>query len=195
MKKEDFRVKRTKKNIKEGFMTLMKDKPYNKITIKEITEKAEVNRNTFYLHYLDKDDLLDKLMNDSFQKMTDRMKTDQVMNIRELNYDIFYKVVMNQFIAVEEDLEFFNLILGDDSIPYLQSKFVNVIKTHMSQGQKKDDMVKLKLAYIEYLSSGLTGLIKFWLKNKSQYTIEEMTELVIDIYSNDVLESLSKMDK
>lgn len=195
MKKEDFRVRRTKRNIKEAFMLLMKVKPYNKITIKEITEKADVNRNTFYLHYLDKDDLLDKMMNDSFQKMTDRMKTDQATKTIDLNYDIFYVIVMNQFAAVEEDLEFFNLILGDDSIPYLQSKFVNVIKSHMSQGQKKEDMARSKVAYIEYLSSGLTGLIKFWLKNKSQYTIEEMTELVIDIYSNDVLEALGKMDK
>jgi AcrR family transcriptional regulator len=47
----DRRVIKTRTNIKHAFMQLAMDKQYNKITIKDITEQAKVNRTTFYLHY------------------------------------------------------------------------------------------------------------------------------------------------
>ncbi len=56
-KKTDLRVIRTKKSIKRALLGLLKEKNYNKITIQDISEEAIINRNTFYLHYLDKDDL------------------------------------------------------------------------------------------------------------------------------------------
>lgn len=188
MNKEDFRIRRTKNSIKEAFLNLMKEKPYNKISVKEITRDAVINRNTFYLHYMDKDDLLDKLLNESLLRMKDSMEEKSTEEIADLNYDIFYHIVYNQFKAVEDDIDFFNLVLGDDSIPYLQAKFVLVIKRHMSQGSHL--ISKERMAYIEFLSAGLTGLIKFWLKNRETYTCEELATIVINIYSKDVLLSL-----
>jgi AcrR family transcriptional regulator len=47
----DKRVIKTRTNIKNAFMQLAMEKQYNKITIKDITENAKVNRTTFYLHY------------------------------------------------------------------------------------------------------------------------------------------------
>jgi len=194
MNKEDFRVRRTKKSIKSAFMALMNEKAYAKISIKELTEKAVVNRNTFYLHYLDKDDLLDKIMSESLQKMVDSMQSNQIDQLSDLTYDVFYQLVHNQFRAVEEDLDFFRLVFEDDSIPYLQSKFANVIKNHMSGGYRFNDLPKLKQAYIEYLSSGIAGLIKFWLKNIDNFSSEDMTSIVIDIYSKDVLDVLRRLE-
>jgi AcrR family transcriptional regulator len=193
MKKEDFRVKRTKHSIKNAFLNLMKNKAYAKISIKEITEVAIVNRNTFYLHYLDKDDLLDKLLNESLSKMISSMESKESTRLAELTYSEFSKLVQNQFTVVEEDLEFFQLIFEDESIPYLQTKFSNVVKHHMSGGEQFDSLSKKRQAYITFLSSGLTGLMKFWLKNKEHYSSEEMTAIVIDIYAEDVLEVLKKL--
>ena len=52
-KELDPRYQRTHKSIKEAFASLICEKPYSKITINEITNRALVNRNTFYLHYPD----------------------------------------------------------------------------------------------------------------------------------------------
>ena len=49
----DKRVIRTKENIKTAFMQLMLESNLDKITVSEITNKAKVNRSTFYLHYSD----------------------------------------------------------------------------------------------------------------------------------------------
>lgn len=53
MRKSDARVRYTKRVIKESFLTLLREKPVNKITVKEVCELAELNRATFYSHYSD----------------------------------------------------------------------------------------------------------------------------------------------
>ena len=53
MRKSDARVRYTQRVIKESFLTLLREKPVNKITVKEVCELAELNRATFYAHYSD----------------------------------------------------------------------------------------------------------------------------------------------
>lgn len=59
--KSDARVRYTKMKIKETFFQLLEKKDYSLITVTELCEKAEINRTTFYKHYLDIHDLLKKL--------------------------------------------------------------------------------------------------------------------------------------
>ena len=56
-KKEDLCVQKTKKNIKEPFLTLLEEKPLDKIHVQEILDTVQINRATFYKYYLDKYDL------------------------------------------------------------------------------------------------------------------------------------------
>ncbi|MDD7718037.1 MAG: TetR/AcrR family transcriptional regulator, partial [Eubacteriaceae bacterium] len=53
MRKTDARIRYTQRILKESFLTLLKQKPVNKITVKEVCEIAELNRATFYAHYSD----------------------------------------------------------------------------------------------------------------------------------------------
>ena len=51
----------TKSDIKEAFIQLLATRNLEDITISQLTKKAGVNRSTFYLHYLDKQDFLEQL--------------------------------------------------------------------------------------------------------------------------------------
>ena len=53
----DLRIKRSRKYLIEALLTLMKDKPLQKISVRDITQEAMVNRSTFYAHFTDKYDL------------------------------------------------------------------------------------------------------------------------------------------
>ena len=53
LRKRDARVRYTQRVIKESFLSLLREKPINKITVKEVCELAELNRATFYAHYSD----------------------------------------------------------------------------------------------------------------------------------------------
>ena len=61
MRKTDARIRYTRRVIKESFLSLLREKPVNKITVKEVCELAELNRATFYAHYSDCFALLDSI--------------------------------------------------------------------------------------------------------------------------------------
>ncbi len=62
--KTDCRTRYTRQTLKDILMEELKNKPYNKITVTEICQKADINRSTFYLHYIDMDDLLKDILDD-----------------------------------------------------------------------------------------------------------------------------------
>lgn len=54
----DKRVQKTKGLLHEALATLIREKAYDSISIKEILDRANVGRSTFYMHFRDKDELL-----------------------------------------------------------------------------------------------------------------------------------------
>lgn len=65
----DLRVKRTTKNIKDAFFELRKKKSLDKISVKELSELAMINKATFYLHYRDIYELSDTLENELIERI------------------------------------------------------------------------------------------------------------------------------
>ena len=64
LKKEDRRVRRTKKLLTQALTELLQKKQINEITVKELTDLADMNRGTFYLYYKDIFDMLEKIENE-----------------------------------------------------------------------------------------------------------------------------------
>ncbi|MFD1067933.1 TetR/AcrR family transcriptional regulator [Oceanobacillus locisalsi] len=62
--KTDLRILRTRRLIMDAFISLSEKKEFNDIRITDITEEAMVNRATFYYHYNDKYDLLEKVLSE-----------------------------------------------------------------------------------------------------------------------------------
>ena len=73
--KTDARVKYTKMVLKKALLELMQHKPVNKITVKEICERAELNRATFYAHYSDCFDLLESIEEELFEQFERSMQS------------------------------------------------------------------------------------------------------------------------
>ena len=65
MKKEDRRVRRTRKILTQALTDLLQQKQVNEITVKELTDLADMNRGTFYLYYKDIYDMLGKIQDEN----------------------------------------------------------------------------------------------------------------------------------
>jgi len=65
----DPRVKRTRQLLQQAFMEIMQEKGFTAMTVQDITERATVNRGTFYAHFADKYALLDAITRERFQEM------------------------------------------------------------------------------------------------------------------------------
>ena len=66
----DLRILKTRMAIKNAFLELMDEKAFEKITISDITQKAMINRGTFYSHYKDKPDLVDQIENEILDEVS-----------------------------------------------------------------------------------------------------------------------------
>ena len=65
----DLRIVKTRKAINDSFYELFEQKDFDKITVKDITEHAQIGRKTFYLHYIDKYDLLGRIVDKKFEAL------------------------------------------------------------------------------------------------------------------------------
>lgn len=75
-KKEDLRVIRTKKLIFTAFINLIQEKDYNSITVQDISDRAMINRSTFYSHFKDKQDVLDQVFSYALTPMFQNIESD-----------------------------------------------------------------------------------------------------------------------
>lgn len=73
----DLRIQRTRKCIQDAFVEIRKRKDIEKITVKEIAERAIINKATFYNHYESVYDLSDKLENEAIDRVIERMHPEE----------------------------------------------------------------------------------------------------------------------
>lgn len=78
-KNNDRRVKRTKKILRESLMKLLDEKQVGKITVKELTEAAEINRSTFYFYYKDVPDMIGQLQDEIFESFQTEVLGEQAV--------------------------------------------------------------------------------------------------------------------
>jgi len=65
----DRRIGRTRQVLKEGFIAVMREKGFPSVSVKDIADRANVNRGTFYIHYQDKYMLLDEIVRERFLQL------------------------------------------------------------------------------------------------------------------------------
>ncbi len=96
MKKLDARKRYTQKVLKEALLTLMREKPVNRITVKEICELAEINRATFYAHYSDCFALLESIENELIEAFEQSLKLVSSFDVTALIEAIYDMVDKNE---------------------------------------------------------------------------------------------------
>lgn len=195
-KKSDIRKIRTKSFIKKAFLKLLEEKNYCKITVADITQEALINRNTFYLHYLDKKDLLQKISSECLIKINDCMETSkEIFKIKGFGYDHLYNIINTIFKIIDKDSDFYKVILTNKSIPYYSSEFRNLVKKSIHTGLNFHNKITAENSeiYSEYMTAGFISVVKYWLNTDKKYSVDEISRLVIDLYSNDILKLTKKI--
>lgn len=79
---QDRRVHRTRMRLQQAMLELLKEKDARSITVRELTQRADVNRGTFYAHYKDVFDLLDQMEQDLFQRLTQLLSSYSTQDLQ-----------------------------------------------------------------------------------------------------------------
>lgn len=174
-KKMDRRVKYSLMVIKNSFIKLLKQKPISKITIKEICSDADVNRATFYAHYLDQYDLLQQIEQELIDGINGYLYGHDLNYISEAPVDMLEKILE----YVKENAELFDLLLSLNGDIKFQQEVIKIIGgQHFSKmTTDKDSSEYMFLFY----ASGSIGVIQKWLKDGMKKDPREMSELILKL--------------
>jgi AcrR family transcriptional regulator len=186
-RKPDRRVARTVRLLREALMQLVVEKGYDAITIQDITDRADVSRTTFYLHFRDKDDLLITSMEMLYDTLTEpylgrppappaqeaalmRADTTDFRHIAE--FATFYRAIMSS--------------KGSATFVYHLRKYLaervelNLLTRLLPPGTQP----RLPLPFIAYfIAGGQLGVTQWWFDNDMKVSPEEMSVMMFDIAS------------
>lgn len=184
--KEDRRVRKTKDALRSGLLQLMKKKPINEITVKELTELVDINRATFYNHYRDIYDLLASIEKEMYEEI------QRTLNRYTLNKEIYQQRIsfsagqtplplfLEIFHFLVENLEMCLFLLNDKGDSEFIEKVLNYGKhKYIEEWQKIYHVQNLELleATYAFIASGFMGLIRYWLANGMKQSPQEMASI------------------
>lgn len=179
-KATDLRVYKTRKALCETFMELIKEKPFDDITIHELCEKALVRRATFYKHFADKYDFFSYFIR---YYRSDRIGdfSQQVQNMTLQTYCTYHFDNFVEFIVQNGTL--INNILKSNMLPVILDIFSEEIYIHTLEIIQKNKLLeKWENLSPELLSSfyagGMVQILKQWIKNSTPISEEELKERV-----------------
>lgn len=178
MQKEDSRIMRSKRDLKNALLNLMTIKPFDKITVMDICNEAMINRMTFYNHFVDKKDLLNTLFYD--------IRKDIIEKHNELNKDITLQSDTVRFCTsiIVLIVEFY---LENDKISKsFTSSNESLILEHIEKNAnkivqelmlKKENMEKNDtILTLSFFSGGLANMALTWYKHQDKISKEELYE-------------------
>ena len=176
LKKEDRRVRRTKKLLTQALTELLQKKQINEITVKELTDLADMNRGTFYMYYRDIFDMIEKIEDELFQKLDVIAQThehgDPTQQVKPILLDLFRFIEENQemcrvLLSPNGDMNFLHRLYEA-----IRERSLEIWKDQMgSLGEKEFDY---RYSFVIF---GCAGMIRAWVNRSCQETDMQMAEL------------------
>lgn len=177
---QERRYRRTETLILNGLTTLLQQKSIKEITVRELADLVDINRSTFYLHYTDIYDLLEK----TEQRLLERLTNAAEEEWRDdFSPDSFFRFLEQSFTILSENAPLCSALMGPNGdIAFLRTienlvreKGLQTLHSFAPHGLCEHD---LQYA-ITYALSGCVGLVGHWLKEKCPESPTHMAELCL----------------
>jgi AcrR family transcriptional regulator len=185
-RKEDRRVTRTRRLLREALFSLILEKGFDAVTIEEITQRADLGRTTFYLHYRDKEDLLMESIGELVEDLISQMShlPPERWRLEDGSFSHMPSPAITlPFQHVTKNANLYRIILrGEGSYTVsrrLRAIIVQACETMIQVLLKKEQLAALNPQapmeiILNFLAGAWLGLVTWWLENDMPYTEEEM---------------------
>lgn len=165
----DLRVRRTHKLLWEALLTLMSEREFETISVKEICDRAMVHRTTFYKHYEDKYDLLTRGIQHTHEiLLTELERTGKDSS----SYTRFF-----EHVTTHE--RFYRVMLCGNGVGSFQTQlrnyFADTIATEMQQRERTGHIFPAPLSLLaQFYAGALVSALTWWLSNDLLSSSEQM---------------------
>ncbi|RJE90434.1 TetR/AcrR family transcriptional regulator [Paenibacillus sp. 1011MAR3C5] len=174
MAKLDRRILKTRESLKNAVIELMAEKSFDHITIQDIADRANVNRGTIYLHYQDKFDLLDQLIETHLNELGAMDKWACEMEWTD--------ALVPYFEYFEKNYLFFSAMLASTGVPSsfrtrLLASFMKGFKGEIDRDSERntdlnDDVI------LQYSGTAYVGVIEWWIRSGMPYPPRVMAKQI-----------------
>lgn len=177
--KEDRRVARTQKRLREALHSLIHERDYDSIAVKEILDRADVGRSAFYMHFRDKDELLVSALHEILGSVpSPRPLIDGSPDERLLWFSL---PVFEHLYRLRDAGE---LKLGPKGRAVLHSHLQKVIAAFIEEDVKKMFHARRRAAgqvpidlLARYIDSTFILVLNWWVENKCPVSPKEVNRL------------------
>ena len=177
---EDLRVRRTRKLLQKAMLEAAREKGFAHLTVRDITERAMVNRATFYRHYEDKYDLLAHYMEELSGFIVSEQGETPLKDQSLLNVDSPPSGLAKLLRHIQAHADFYRVMLGKNGDPafcgqafrdFIEAGYRRILSGHASKSDSSRPPVDLTVNYL--LNAGI-GAIVWWLENEQPCSPEQM---------------------
>ena len=171
-KTESRRIQMTKALIRSALVELMGEKTFERITIKELCEQADVNRTTFYKYYSSQFDLLadmEKDLIDFISKLIERSESDPG------------EIIAAACRYLEENLSFARLIVNNNVDPLFPQKLfsLEILRENVLKNYANTPDAAMQEYLFNYVTYGAYRLFCVWLNKEQRESPEEIAQLLV----------------
>lgn len=171
----DRRCVRTRRAIKQILMKLIVEEDADCITIKEIADKADINRKTFYSHYKDVNAVLDDIQNDLVDKLNGVLKGCEIGRILRDPYPFFRKLTE----IINENFDFYKYLIRSQSASNFWAKIKEALK-HRIMDNLHNEIASGKEALsftVEFIVSGILSIYREWISSEQKTPLAQVSRI------------------
>lgn len=181
----DRRCLKTQKAIKNALVELMSENDISQITVKELAQRADINRKTFYTHYTSIYDVSGEIENEMIQNLKRLIQESCIASRDFATYSVFK--ALNDLIY--QDFNFYqNLLSHANAHGSLISKIKNALQEEFLESAK-DQLAALPEQFpymIEFVSSGIISMYILWFDSDQKIPLEELAKTAGVLVSNGI---------
>lgn len=176
--------RRTKKIIRDSFLGLLERKPFERITVRDLCEEADINRTTFYRYYTDMFALNDELADDLFETLFTEL-AERSRRSTPPNYHSVKAQMLEALTIIEENRRLCQILFctsgNGEFSNRLSSAFIDAIFPQ-DQCSLKPEVVLIQT----YTASGILAIVRAWLASgcavKRDIVADIMNRTFMDAY-------------
>lgn len=172
----DRRVIRTKQQIRQALIELLAEKNESAISVRELAQKANINRGTFYIHYNDIHDLVEQLVDEAVEKLLGVCRRHPPAQTPRASYPF----LTDLFQTLQDDSQLFTILLGSSgSHIYAERLCVTIQENFLNDLLSVFYSVDAKQRQVasDFIVSGCLHEALLWLRSGTKESPDEMAYL------------------
>ncbi len=175
MNQDDKRVIKTRREIRSALLKILEDKPLSEITVKEIADRACINRKTFYSHYASPDEILSELEDEIVGSIAYFLE-DVMIDEYNLGPQYFLQFINTVYAS---NPQFFENLVSMRNYTFIADKIKKVLKDEILRSMEvPESKTASASAVLEYFIGGAAAVYVDWIREGKRLPFDDVSRLI-----------------